>query len=148
MEVILLEKVQNLGNLGDKVKVRAGYGRNFLIPRGKAVFATADNVAKFEERRADLERKAEGALGDAKARAEALEAASITVARKAGDEGKLFGSVGTQDIADALTAAGNAVEKHEIRLPEGAIRQIGDYEILLHLHTDVDVNVKLAVVAE
>lgn len=148
MEVILLEKVQNLGNLGDKVKVRPGYGRNFLIPQGKAVFATQDNVAKFEERRAELERVAAEKLAKAQERGSTLEGVAITIACKAGDEGKLFGSVGTAEIADALNAAGAPVEKAEIRMPEGALRQIGDYEITVHLHTDVDATVKVSVVAE
>lgn len=148
MEVILLEKVQNLGNLGDKVKVRPGFGRNFLIPQGKAVFATKDNVAKFEERRAELERVAAEKLGAAQERANGMEGLTVTIACKAGDEGKLFGSVGIPEIADAMNAAGAPVEKAEIRLPEGALRQIGDYDISVHLHTDVDVNVKVSVVAE
>ncbi len=148
MDVILLEKVQNLGNLGDKVKVRSGYGRNFLIPNGKAVFATETNIKKFEERRAELEQQAAQNLGSAQDRARAFENLSITIARKAGDEGKLFGSIGTVDIAEAVTNAGVKLEKHEVRLPAGAIRQIGDYDIALHLHTDIDVSIKLSVIAE
>ena len=148
MEVILLEKVANLGSLGDKVKVKAGYGRNFLLPYGKAVPATAANVQAFEERRAELEKAAAEKLAAAQARAEALEGASFTISSKAGEEGKLFGSIGVRDIADAITAGGTEVEKSEVRLPEGPIRVTGEYEIELQLHSDVEVSVKLAVVAE
>jgi len=148
MEVILLEKVANLGSLGDKVKVKAGYGRNFLLPYGKAVPATEANLKAFEERRAELEKAAAEALAAAQARAEALEGASFSISSKAGDEGKLFGSIGVRDIAEVISAAGTAVEKSEVRLPEGPIREIGEFDIELHLHSDVDVTVKLAVVAE
>lgn len=137
MNVILLERIANLGSLGDTVKVKAGYGRNFLIPQGKAVPATTDNVAKFEARRAELEKVAAEKLGTAEARKDALANVTITIQQKAGEEGKLFGSVGTHDIADAITAAGVAVEKREIRLPEGAIRQIGEHKIEVELHSDV-----------
>lgn len=147
MEVILLEKVANLGSLGDKVKVKSGYGRNFLLPYGKAVPATAENLKAFEERRAELEKVAADKLATAKSRAEALEGASFTVSSKAGDEGKLFGSIGVRDIADVITAAGTNVEKSEVRLPEGPLRSTGEYEIELHLHSDVEVTVTLAVVA-
>jgi large subunit ribosomal protein L9 len=148
MEVILLEKVANLGSLGDKVKVKSGYGRNYLLPYGKAAPATEANLKAFEERRAELEKAAAGKLATAQARAEALEGASFTVTSKAGDEGKLFGSIGVRDIADVITAAGTDVEKSEVRLPEGPLRATGEYEIELHLHSDVEVIVKLAVVAE
>ncbi|HET8850492.1 MAG: 50S ribosomal protein L9 [Marinobacter sp. 34-60-7] len=148
MEVILLEKVANLGSLGDKVKVKSGYGRNFLLPYGKAVPATADNVKAFEARRAELEKAAADKLAAAQARAEALEGASVTISSKAGEEGKLFGSIGVRDIADAVSANGTAIEKSEVRLPEGPIRVTGEYEIELQLHTDVEVTIKLAVVAE
>ncbi|KPP98202.1 50S ribosomal protein L9 [Marinobacter sp. HL-58] len=148
MEVILLEKVANLGSLGDKVKVKAGYGRNFLLPYGKAVPATADNLKAFEERRAELEKAAAEKLSAAQARAEALEGASVTITSKAGEEGKLFGSIGVRDIADAITAAGTEVEKSEVRLPEGPLRVVGEYEIELQLHSDVSVVINLAVVAE
>ncbi len=148
MEVILLEKVANLGSLGDKVKVKAGYGRNFLLPYGKAVPATEANLKAFEERRAELEKAAAEALAAAQARAEALEGASFSISSKAGDEGKLFGSIGVRDIAEVISAAGTTVEKSEVRLPEGPIREIGEFDIELHLHSDVDVTVKLAVVAE
>jgi large subunit ribosomal protein L9 len=148
MEVILLEKVANLGSLGDKVKVKAGYGRNFLLPYGKAVPATEANLKAFEERRAELEKAAAEKLSAAQTRAEALEGAAFTISSKAGEEGKLFGSIGVRDIADAITAGGTEVEKSEVRLPEGPIRVTGEYEIELQLHSDVEVSVKLAVVAE
>ncbi|WP_309044870.1 50S ribosomal protein L9 [Marinobacter sediminicola] len=148
MEVILLEKVANLGTLGDKVKVKSGYGRNYLLPYGKAAPATEANLKAFEECRAELEKAAAEKLATAQARAEALEGASFTVTSKAGDEGKLFGSIGVRDIADVITAAGTEVEKSEVRLPEGPLRSTGEYEIELHLHSDVEVTVKLAVVAE
>ncbi|MEJ2179297.1 MAG: 50S ribosomal protein L9 [Gammaproteobacteria bacterium] len=137
MNVILLERIANLGSLGDTVKVKAGYGRNFLIPQGKAVPATSDNVEKFEARRAELEKVAAEKLGTAEARKDAIANLTITITQKAGEEGKLFGSVGTHDIADAITAAGVAVEKREIRLPEGPIRQIGEHKIEVELHSDV-----------
>jgi large subunit ribosomal protein L9 len=148
MEVILLEKVANLGSLGDKVNVKSGYGRNFLLPYGKAVPASEANLKAFEERRAELEKAAAEKLAAAQTRAEALEGASFTIGSKAGDEGKLFGSIGVRDIADAITAGGTDVEKSEVRLPEGPLRAIGEYDIELQLHSDVEVTVKLAVVAE
>ncbi|MFL1454491.1 50S ribosomal protein L9 [Marinobacter sp. GN3S48] len=148
MEVILLEKVANLGSLGDKVKVKAGYGRNFLLPYGKAVAATAENLKAFEERRAELEKVAAEKLATAQTRAEALEGASVTITSKAGEEGKLFGSIGVRDIADAVTASGTEVEKSEVRLPEGPLRVTGEYDIELQLHSDVTVVIKLVVVAE
>lgn len=148
MEVILLEKVENLGALGDKVKVKAGYGRNYLIPGGKATPATAENIAAFEARRAELEKQASEALAVAEQRKTALEKLSITITAKAGDEGKLFGSVGPADIADAVTAAGVAVEKKEVRMPTGPIRIAGEHEIGIHLHTDVNTTLNVTVVAE
>jgi large subunit ribosomal protein L9 len=148
MDVILLEKVENLGNLGDKVKVRSGYGRNFLIPKGKAKPATAENIKHFEERRAELEKAAAEAVAAAEARKAQLEGLTVTINAKAGDEGKLFGSVGTTDIAEAITQAGVEVERHEVRLPEGALRAVGEYEIELHLHTDVNATVKVVVAPE
>ena len=148
MDVILLTKVDNLGGLGDKVKVRPGYGRNFLIPTGRAVAATAKNLDAFEERRAELERSAADSLSAAQARKARLEALSVTIARKSGEEGRLFGSVGTGDIAAAVTGAGEALEKKEVRLPDGPLRQLGAYEIELHLHADVNASLKLEVVAE
>jgi len=148
MNVILLERVQNLGDLGDQVSVKAGYGRNFLIPQGKAVSASKDNVAKFEARRAELEKAAAEKLAAAEVRKTALEALEITITQQAGDEGKLFGSVGTHDIAEAITAAGAEVSRAEVRLSEGALRQVGDYEVSIELHSDVQAAVKLSVVAE
>ena len=148
MEVILLEKIHRLGNLGDKVNVAPGYGRNFLIPQRKAVPATADNVAKFEQQRAALERAQSDALGRAEARAAQLREIAVTIAAKAGAEGKLFGSVGTGDIADAIVAQGAEIEKREIRLPDGPLREIGEYDVEVHLHADVDVTVKVKVVPE
>ncbi len=148
MEVILLEKIANLGNLGDKVTIKAGYGRNFLIPQGKAVAATEDKIKEFEARRAELEKVAAEKLAAAQARAEEIGKLKVTIKHKAGDEGKLFGSIGTQSIAEAITAAGAKVEKHEVRLPEGVIRQIGEYQIDINLHSDVDVSVPVTVEAE
>ena len=148
MNVILLEKLHNLGNLGDTVKVKAGYGRNYLIPKGIATPATEENIAKFEARRADLEAQAADKLSKAEARRDALSQISVTLARKAGDEGKLFGSVGTSDIARAITEAGVDVEKREIRLPEGPIRQIGEHKVAVELHGDVVIEVVINVEAE
>lgn len=148
MQVILLEKVGRLGNLGDQVNVKAGYGRNFLIPFGKAVAATKDNIAEFERRRAELESTAAERRADAETRAAKLAELVITIAANAGDEGKLFGSIGTRDIADAITAAGIAVEKSEVRLPNGAIREIGEFDIDVQLHSDIMQAIKLKVVAE
>lgn len=149
MEVILLEKVRNLGNLGDKVNVKAGYGRNFLIPGGQAVMATADNLVKFEERRAELEKAMADSLAAAESRAKQLEAlAEVTISHQAGDEGKLFGSVTNDDVAKALTAAGAAVEKREVKLPEGPIREVGEHAIDIQLHSDVVQSVTVKVVAE
>ena len=148
MEVILLEKIHRLGNLGDKVNVRPGYGRNFLIPTGKAVPATTVNVAKFEEQRAGLERMQADTLGRAQARAAQLNGMLLTIAAKAGAEGKLFGSVGTLDIAEAIVAQGAEAEKREVRLPAGPLREIGEYDVEIHLHADVNATVKVKVVSE
>ncbi|HEC18596.1 MAG TPA: 50S ribosomal protein L9 [Gammaproteobacteria bacterium] len=148
MNVILLERVQNLGDLGDQVNVKAGYGRNFLIPQGKAVSASKENIAKFEARRAELEKAAAEKLAAAEARKAALDAMEITITHQAGEEGKLFGSVGTHDIAAAITEAGTEVSRSEVRLPEGSLRQVGDYEIDIDLHSDVVAKVKLSIVAE
>lgn len=148
MQVILLETVENLGKLGDTVKVKPGFARNYLLPKGKAMPATKENLAQVEAQRAELERQAAAALEAAKTRAAALEGRTVTVARKAGDEGKLFGSVGTVDIAEALAADGIEVERHEIRLPADTIRQIGEYSIGVHLHAEVEVEITLNVVAE
>ncbi len=148
MQVILLEKVENLGTLGQVVSVRSGYGRNFLIPRGKATIASPDNRAKYEARRVELEKGAAASLAAAQARAASLEIKAVTISSRAGDEGRLFGSVGTRDIAEAVTAAGVAVAKHEVRLPTGPLRHTGEFSIELHLHPDVNAYVKIIVVPE
>ncbi len=148
MEIILLEKVANLGALGAKVNVKPGYGRNYLIPFGKAVPATKANLETFEARRAELERQEAAVLAAAQARAEQLGSIAVVIAAKAGDEGKLFGSVGTRDIAEAITAAGVAVDKLEVRLPNGALRNTGAFTIALHLHSDVVAQVSLTIVTE
>ncbi len=149
MEVILLENIGNLGDLGDRVEVKAGFGRNYLIPQGKAVPATEVNVAEFEARRAELERAAAETRAKAEARAEAINALGlISIPANAGEEGKLFGSIGTRDIAEAVTAAGCEVDKAEVRLPEGALRELGEYEISVQLHGDVTAMVAVAVVPE
>lgn len=148
MEIILLDKVGRLGAIGDKVTVKSGYGRNFLLPQGKAIAATAKNIADFEARRAELEAAAAGKISEANARAEKLAALTVTIAANAGDEGRLFGSVGTRDIADAITAAGVAVAKSEVRLPQGVLREIGQYDIDIQLHPEVIQAVKLVVVGE
>ncbi|MGB5298163.1 MAG: 50S ribosomal protein L9 [Thiogranum sp.] len=148
MEVILLEKVENLGSLGDRVHVKPGYGRNFLIPSGKATPATEDHVKAFEARRAELEKTAADALAEAEARREKIGDMIITITAKAGDEGKLFGSIGTADIAAAIVADGVEVERSEVRLPEGAFRQLGEYRIQLHLHTDVNAELTLVIEEE
>lgn len=149
MEIILLEKIANLGGLGDTVQVRPGYGRNYLIPKGKAVPATPDNVAKFEARRAELERAAAEALTEAQKRADAISAiGSVTIEANAGEEGKLFGSIGTRDIAAALSAAGCEVDKSEVRLPDGPLRETGEYTISIQVHSEVTTEVQVAVVPE
>jgi len=149
MEVILLENIGNLGELGDKVDVKAGFGRNYLIPQGKAVPATESSIAEFEARRAELEAAAAKALAEAEARAEKINALGlISIAANAGEEGKLFGSVGTRDIADAVTAAGCEVDKAEVRLPEGPLRDHGEYEIAIQVHGDITANVAVAVIPE
>ena len=148
MEVILLEKVENLGDLGDKVAVRAGYARNYLIPGGKAKYATAENIAEFEARRAELEKIAAESLAEAQARQAKLENMVVTIPANAGSEGKLFGSVGTAEIADAVTQAGVEIEKREIRLPEGALRSVGEYDVTIHLHSDVNADIKVVIVPE
>jgi large subunit ribosomal protein L9 len=149
MEVILLDKIAKLGGLGDKVSVKSGYARNYLLPQGKAVFASDANVEHFEARRADLETKLAEVLKVAEARAvKVVELAEVTIASKAGDEGKLFGSIGTRDIADAITEAGVEVTKAEVRLPLGTIRETGEFDIAIHLHHDVDTSIKIVVIAE
>ena len=148
MEVILLDKIRHLGGVGDRVSVKPGYGRNYLIPHGKAVYATESNVTKFEARRAELEKAAAEALSAAQTRADALVAIQVTVPAKAGDEGKLFGSIGTMDLAKAISDAGVAVSKSEIRLPTGPIRQLGEYDIHVQLHSEVMTTVKVIIIAE
>lgn len=148
MDVILLQKVANLGTIGDRVKVKSGYGRNFLLPTGRATLATPANVAKFEARRTELERVAREQFGDAEARAAALREFKLTIAAKAGSEGKLFGSIGTADIAEHTTKAGHKLNRSEVRLPGGPIRNVGDHVVTLHLHTDIDVDMPVTVVAE
>jgi large subunit ribosomal protein L9 len=148
VNIILLERIVNLGDLGDEVAVKSGFARNFLIPKGKAVRASKENRAVFEARRAELERVAQERMGEAQGRAAKLNGVVVTISAKAGDEGKLYGSVGTQDIADALAAQGAEVAKSEIRMPAGVIRVVGEYSIDVHLHTDVNVAVKVVVVPE
>jgi len=149
MEVILLDKIAKLGGLGDKVTVKSGYARNYLLPQGKAVFASKANVEQFETRRADLEKKLAGVLSAAEAQAaKIVELAEITIASSAGDEGKLFGSIGTRDIANAITEAGVEVTKAQVRMPLGTIRETGEFDIAIHLHNDVDTSIKVIVIAE
>ncbi|BBD80034.1 50S ribosomal protein L9 [Aerosticca soli] len=148
MELILLEKVRNLGNLGDKVKVKPGYGRNYLLPQGKAVPATPQNLEAFEKRRAEYESKANAQLADAQARKARLEGVEVTIAAHVSPEGKLYGSVGPRDIADALQAAGHEVHKGEVIQGEGPIRSTGEYEVIIALHADVQTTVKVTVVGE
>ena len=148
MNVILLERVNNLGDLGDEVVVKAGFARNYLVPKGIAVQANKGNRAVFEERRAELQAAANEKLGEASTRAEKLNEVVITIVVKTGEEGRLYGSVGTQDIADALVSAGHEVSRSEVRLPEGVIRTVGEYDVGLQLHSDVTVEVKVNVVPE
>ncbi len=148
MEIILLQKVANLGNIGDRVKVKSGYGRNFLLPKGKATLATPENVAKFEARRAEFEKTARAELESAQARAQKLEGFKLTLTAKAGGEGKLFGSVGTSDIADGVKKAGYEIERSEVRLPNGPIRVAGEHVVQVHLHTDVTVDLPVVIVGE
>ena len=144
-----MENIENLGSLGDKVTVKAGFARNFLVPGGKAKPATAANLEAFEKQRAELEKVAAGALSVAQSRKDAIDAlGAITITAKVGSEGKLFGSIGTADIADTITAAGAAVEKREVRLPEGAIRVTGEQQIDIHLYTDVNVTVTVNIIGE
>ena len=148
MDVILLQKVANLGNIGDRVKVRSGFGRNFLLPQGKATLATADNVARFEARRVELEKAAREHLVSANERAEAMKDFKLTIQAKAGTEGKLFGSIGTADVAEACQKAGFNVERSEVRMPNGPLRTVGEHVVNLHLHADVDVQLPVTIVAE
>ena len=148
MDIILLQKVANLGNIGDRVKVKSGFGRNYLLPAGKATLATPDNIKRFEARRAELEKAAHEHFSSAEQRAEQLKEFKLVIPAKAGTEGKLFGSIGTADIAEAATKAGIKIERSEVRLPNGALRTIGDHSIVLHLHADVDVPLAVTIVAE
>jgi large subunit ribosomal protein L9 len=148
MEIILLQKVENLGNLGDRVTVKPGYGRNYLIPKGKATEATAEHMARFEARRAELEKAAAETTADARSRAERLTGLAVTIPAKAGNEGRLFGSVNVADIATAVTNAGVPVKKQEVLLSEGSLRQVGEYEVRLRLHTDIEAQIRVNVVAE
>ena len=148
MDVILLQKVANLGNIGDRVKVRSGYGRNFLLPKGRATLATADNVARFEARREELEKLAREQHSSAEERATALKDYKLTITAKAGTEGKLFGSIGTSDVAEAATKAGFKVERSEVRMPNGPLRTVGEHSVGLHLHADIDVPLTVLIVAE
>ena len=149
MEVILLKKVQRLGGFGDKVSVKAGFARNYLIPRNIAVAATSKNVAEFEARRAELERREAEALAEAARRAAAFEEVEITVLRKAGEEGRLFGSVGPADVAQALVEAGHEVVRQQVRMPGGdPIRQLGEYDVTIHVHADMEVVIRLKVEPE
>lgn len=148
MEVILLEKIDRLGGLGDKVRVRPGYARNYLLPQGKAKFATPENIAEFEQKRAELEKAAAEALAAAAQRRDAVEGMVIEIHAKSGGEGKLFGSVGAGDIAEAISTRGVAVEKREVRLPEGPLRQTGEFEVELHLHAEIDAAIRVIIVGE
>ena len=148
MEVILLQKVENLGTLGDRVRVKSGYGRNYLVPRGKAVYANAANIKHFELRRAELEKLAAENHAAAEKRKAALSDLQVKIAAKSSDEGKLYGSVTNHDVAEAVTKAGVEVSKREVRMPLGPIRNIGEFDIEIHLHTDVDAFVKVIVVPE
>jgi large subunit ribosomal protein L9 len=148
MDVILLTKVANLGNIGDRVKVKSGYGRNFLLPKGKATLATPENVKKFEARRAELEKIAREQLADAEKRAAALKDFKLEITAKAGTEGKLFGSIGTADIAEAASRAGHKLARAEVRLPTGPLRTVGEHMVALHLHTDIDVQLPVVITAE
>lgn len=148
MEVILLERNRNLGDLGEKISVKKGYFRNYLSPQGKAVAATAKNLRDFEERRAELEKKSAADLQTAQARADQLNDKLIVITAKVGEEGKLFGSIGTREIADAVTSAGISIEKGAVRLPNGALRYAGEYDISLQMHSDVTAVVKIKIEAE
>jgi large subunit ribosomal protein L9 len=149
MEVILLENISKLGKLGQTVNVKAGFGRNFLIPQGKAVPANAANITAFEARRAELEAAAAAQLAAAQARAAAIDAlVAVTIAANAGEEGKLFGSIGTRDIAEAISALGCEVDKSEVRLPSGPLRELGEFEIAIQVHGDVSATVVVAIIPE
>jgi large subunit ribosomal protein L9 len=148
MQLILLQNVTNLGKLGDKVNVKPGYGRNFLVPQGKATPATAANLAEFEAKRAEYEAKAKAQLEGAEGRKAALEGAEVTISANASTEGKLYGSIGPREIADALTKIGHKVEKSEVVMGEGPLRRTGEHEVLVHLHADVETTVKVIVTGD
>ena len=148
MELILLEKVQNLGDLGEKVNVKPGFGRNYLVPQGKAVPATKENIAAFEARRAELEAAAEERLTEAQSRREAMTDVSVEIVANASDEGKLYGSIGPREIANAVSNAGHALEKSEVVMGEGPIRTTGEFEVVIHLHADVETSVQVIVSPE
>lgn len=148
MQVILMEKMANLGQLGDVVKVKNGYARNFLIPQGKAKRATEGNKAEFETRRKELEAEAQAKLAEAQARAEKFSGITVQITQKAGVDGKLFGSVTNADIMDALAKQGTTVEKAQVRMPEGHLKQIGDYPVSIALHADVIANITVSVLGE
>lgn len=148
MEIILLDKIENLGNLGDRVNVRPGYARNYLFPKGKAKFATAENIKEFEARRAELESTAIQAQEAAEARREQLNGRTLTIPAKTGTEGRLFGSIGAADIVAAARAAGIEIEKRELIIPAGTLRHTGDYEIELHLHTNINATLHVTVIPE
>lgn len=148
MEVILLDKVENLGGIGDKVKVKPGYARNYLLPQGKATRATAENIAEFEARRAELEAKAAAVITEAKARAEKIDGLKLVIKAKVGSEGKLFGSIGPVDIAEAAEQAGVTIERSELRLAEGPLRTVGEHEVEVHLHAEVSASITITVEAE
>ncbi|MEK9556398.1 MAG: 50S ribosomal protein L9 [Gammaproteobacteria bacterium] len=148
MEVILLEKVGKLGALGDRVTVKGGYARNFLLPQGRAVLANEANIAEFETRRAELEKAAQEQLDAATARAESLNGKTVAITAKAGDEGKLFGSIGTRDIAEAAEAAGLTLDKSEVRLPEGPLRTTGEHEVQCQVHAEVFATITVAITGE
>ncbi len=148
MEIILMETIENLGGIGDKVNVRSGYARNYLIPGGKAKYATPENVAEFEARRAELEAAEAKAVATANERFEQINNLRVTIAANAGPEGKLFGSIGTIEIAEALSDVGIAIEKKEVRLPEGTLRAVGEYDVKIHLHTDTDAKLFIVIVAD
>ncbi len=148
MEVILLEKIEKLGNIGEQVNVKSGYGRNYLLPQGMATAATVENIAIFEARRAELEAKQAEEVSSAQARAEKLEGLELSITAKSGVEGKLFGSLGTIDIAEAATNAGVEIERSEVRLPDGPLRAVGEYDIEIHLHANLNVAIKVNVIGD
>ncbi len=149
MEVILMENIENLGSVGDKVSVKAGFARNYLVPQGKAKMATAENLAEFEAQRAELEKAAGEAMATAETRKQAIEALGvIEITARVGSEGKLFGSVGVADVCDAIEALGGDVQKSEVRMPEGALRVIGEHIVDIHLYTDIDTQVTVNIIGE